>query len=462
MISRSVKSRSIYANGRLDCKYFLSPGTQAAERIALAEAAGIELRSIGGSRGMGRAWAPGRFKRVYAVPGEPGAPYLRPYDVFDYVPTPADHLSVARSDNLDTLMAPPGSLLLTCSGRNLGPAVAVDAHLSRFALSHDLIRIEIEDEVDRLYTLAFLGTRTGQALIRRDKTGSVIDHISVEHIRDIAVPFIDGAVRGSAANHMGRAILLREEARLTLAAATEAMSSALPRLMRTSGAGAVWTVQSSALSDRVDAASYHPAVVQIRDQLRAAGGPRLGDVADVRKPSGRYKTYYVESTQGRALLSGRQVLQCSPVNLQFIAPRSLDPARYELHAGWIAMQADGRSEERLGLPVMIEPARENWLASGHVGRLVPEPEIDPGWLYVAVSSEQVQLQIKALACGSVVDALYEEDLRDIMLPPVGSVNGSDIRAAWEKFSSASRLETAGIALVENELDHQTGGAQPST
>lgn len=76
------------------------------------------------------------------------------------------------------------------------------------------------------------------------------------------------------------------------------------------------------------------------------------------KPSGRYKTYYVGAEHGRPLLSGRQVVQYAPVNLQFISSRSLDPERYELRSGWIAMQADGRAEERLGLPVMIEPGRD--------------------------------------------------------------------------------------------------------
>jgi hypothetical protein len=44
------------------------------------------------------------------------------------------------------------------------------------------------------------------------------------------------------------------------------------------------------------------------------------------------------------------------------------------------------------------------------GRVVPRDGIDPAWLYVVSATLQVQTQIKALACGSVVDALYEADL----------------------------------------------------
>lgn len=460
MIVRTVKSRSVQANRRLDCRYFLSPGTQAAERLAVAAAAGVELRAIGGPAGVGEVWAPSRFRRAYAAPGEAGRPYLRPYDVFDYVPQAADLLSVARSDNLSTLMAPPGALLQTCSGRNLGPAVAVDAHLARFALSHDLIRVEINDPRLRHYVLAFLATPTGQALVRRDKTGSVIDHISVGHLEQVAVPLLNAVYR-DAARQMAYAIRQREEARLTLASAIETLNADLPPIVRPSPSKRGWTVPSSFLGPRIDSAYHDPVVAQIRADLRATGGPTLGDVAEVRKPSGRYKTYYVDARYGRPILSGRQVLQYAPVNLQFISPRSLDPTRYELRHRSIVLQADGRAEERLGVPVMIEPARAGWLASGHVGRLVPRRGIDPAWLYVAMASTQVQTQIKALACGSVVDALYEDDLRQVVLPAPGGVDSRGVMSAWERFSKASLAHERAVILIEEELTRLTGETQRS-
>lgn len=460
MITRSVKGRSLQANRRLDCKYFVSPGTQAAERLAVAAAAGLDVRTIAG--GIGDVSAPGRFKRAYAVPTEDGAPYLRPYDVFDYVPQAADILSVKRSRNLARLMAPPGALLQTCSGRNLGPTVAVDAHLAKFALSHDMIRVAIEDEVERYYTLAFLSTPTGQALVRRDKTGSVIDHISVEHLAEVVVPFIEVTTRMEAAALMRAAVELRGEARVLLASAVDALTALLPPLPSLTPPSRGWSLPARALSGRVDAAYYDPAVKRIRAALLKAGGVRVRDVADVQKPSGRYRTYYVGSAHGRPLLSGRQVLQYAPVNLQYISPRSLDPSRYQLSRHTIAFQADGRAEERLGFPVVVEPARDGWLASGHVGRFVPRDGIDPGWLYVACASQHVQVQVKALSCGSVVDALYPDDLAQVVLPPTGNVDGAAVLDAWAKFSEAGRQEARAIGLIEDELRAVTGEAQLSS
>jgi hypothetical protein len=461
MISRSVRASSIRLNRRLDPKYFLSAGTQAAERMAVAAAAGAQLITIGGKNGLGDVTAPGRFKRAYAAKGEDGIPYLRPYDVFDYVPIAADYLSPSRSDNIAELMAPPGALLQTCSGRNLGPALAVDAHLERFALSHDLIRIMIENEAERHYVLAFLATTTGQALVRRDKTGSVIDHLSVSHIADVSVPFFEDGIRHEAADKMGRAVRLREEARVNLANIVDTLQNDLPSIDRQEERRRGWSVSARTIGTRIDAAFHDPTLARVQQDLLDMGGQTLDEVAEVRKPGGRYKTFYVDSSHGRPLLSGRQVLQYWPVNLQYISLRSLDPSRYELHKSWIAFQADGRSEERLGVPVLIEPGRNEWLASGHVGRFIPRQGVDAGWLYAACATQQVQLQIKALACGSVVDALYEDDLKQVVLPPPGGVDGKAVMTSWRKFTWASEVQAEAESCIEGELDRLTGVSQIS-
>lgn len=462
MITRTVKLRSIRGQRRLDSKYFLSPGRQAAERVEAASAAGVELRLIGGPNGLAKLSVPQRFKRSYAAPGEPGAPYLRPYDIFDYIPQAADLLSLRRSDNIGELTASVGTILQTCSGRNLGPAVEVDRYLGSFVLSHDLIRVSTDDPVDRRYLLAFLLTPTGQALVRRDKTGSVIDHISIDHLANVAVPFFDKSMRLRVSRDFSKALTLREEARLVLAGAVKDLEATLPSREPRKPRKAGWDVRARALGTRLDAAFHDPTPARMRKALRRAGGPSLAEVADIVKPAGRYKTYYVDSAYGRPILSGRQVLQYAPINLQYISPRSLDPSRYQLHHPHLAFPADGRAEERLGVPVIIEPHRSGWLASGHVARILPKKGVDPGWLWTAFAATQVQLQLKTLACGSVVDAIYPEDAESVVLPPPDNVDRHHILDAWGKFSQASALEARAVTAVEDELARITGEAQVST
>ena len=209
---------------RLDARYFAVPAQRI--RLAFRKAKNLRFRPLGGEHGVATVSAPARFRRTYAAFGEDSVPYLRPYDVFSYLPTSADLLSATRTEKLDQYRIHPGDILQSCSGRNLGPLTLADDYLSQFALSHDMIRVRIEDEQFRYYALAFMRTRTGQHLLRGDLSGSVIDHITVEHVSRLAIPVFDDLV-GSISDALKRAYALKNEARVTLSAALAELEKAL-------------------------------------------------------------------------------------------------------------------------------------------------------------------------------------------------------------------------------------------
>jgi len=108
------------------------------------------------------------------------------------------------------------------------PNVLVDDHLDGFTTSHDVIRMQIDDERLRHYTVAFLRSHTGQGLLRRDKSGSVIDHITVGHVEAQEVPLLDDAVIDLAADLVLDSFELIEQARLTLAEGLANYEASLP------------------------------------------------------------------------------------------------------------------------------------------------------------------------------------------------------------------------------------------
>lgn len=450
MIIAPVRAADLLATdgNRLDAKYFASPAVQI--RKAFAGSPGVHLKPIGGRGGLGTVWAPKRFRRVYAAPGEDFVSYLRPYDVFEYLPPEADRLSVTRTEDLDQYLIREGDLLQTCSGRNLGPLTIADKYLSRFALSHDMLRITIEDEDDRFYVLAFLRTRVGQHLLRGDLSGSVIDHITAEQVAAIQVPVIR-SVRDQVVEFVREAVELRERAR-------EALHDAVEDLNRTYSRSAVrplregWTVRATSLGSRLDAAFHSKSTRSLRDALTVAGGVRLGDVCTVLKPGGRYKTYYVDPEHGTPLLSGRQILQAEVVGAKSISARSVSAdTGYELRTGWVIFQADGRAEESLGYPSVVTEERDGWFASGHVGRAVPKDPVDSGWVWASMASGVVREQVAALACGSVVDALYPEELEGVVLPPRDEVLSVRINNAWGDIATATELLARAVAEIESTL-----------
>ncbi len=447
----SVKSTALNLAGRLDSWYFLSPANQATQIVLQAQARGVRFRKLGGTGGMAKVWSPGRFKRAYSAPDEPCIPYLRPYDVFAYLPEPADWLSIERTKKLETYRLHKGMILQTCSGRNLGPGVIADAYLAKFALSHDMIRIEIADEAMRHYVLAYLKSRSGQQLIRRDKTGSVIDHLSDSHLAKQEIPVFEEPVFSEVATTMGQAVRLREDARLSLAALIERYQGLLPALHRVRPMRLGWTMRSVQLTGRVDAAHYDPLVRSIRRKLLDLGGVMVGDVATVTQPK-RYKRLYTSAEFGRPIISGTQLLQSKPVNPQHILEKSFDNvADYELIPGSIAYPSDGRAEEGLGTPAYVTADRAGWLASNMVGRIIPNQGTDVGWLYLALKTPHAQRQFKAQASGSVVDHTYPADMKCVVLPPALGIDGKEAVIAWEKFSEAQALEDRAASMMDVAL-----------
>lgn len=448
MRTSQLQSAAVRDSSRLDAKYFLSPGVLAAERMRLLQSAGVPIQTVGGDGGFGSVAPTTRTKRTYAGDGEPSVPYLRPYDVFDYLPQPADLLSKAGSQAVAALIPTEGTILQTCSGRNLGPLAYADKFLTSFAISDDMLRLTIEDSVDRAYVLTFLMTPTGQALLTRNKTGAVIDHLSAEDLRAVRVPLADGDTRDAVTTDMRKALYLREQARLGLSGIITAYEAAIPKPSADAPLRDGWTIRRSGLQARLDAANHNPLMSRLREAIGAAGGVLVSDVANVFIP-GRYTRYYVEPEHGRPIVSGRQLLQAQPVNLRYIAARSFDFAKYSLSENMIAFGAEGRAEERLGYPAFITGDRSTWLANNHVMRVVPRPGTHPGWLYLAFAVMPTLAQVKAMSCGSVVDTVYPEDLRRVILPAPDDVAGDRVVACWHDFEAARRLEESAVGRLES-------------
>jgi hypothetical protein len=419
-----------------------------AERIETKRRQGFDVRKLSD---IAELMAPKRFKRVYAARSEDSLPYLRPYDIFDYLPVPADLLSATRNSNIAELRLNTEMILLTCSGRNLGPAVAVDEHIGQFLLSHDAIRITIEDRILRMYVLAFLNTPTGQELVRRDMSGSVIDHITVADAASLRVPILATDVVSSIADRLSAAVALREEARLELAKLHLEVADALAPISYARPADG-WTTNASDLRGRLDAAPFLPKARNAALILKEVGGVQLGDVARLHKPASRYKAYHVSAAYGRPFLAGGQLRQEYVIGPKFMAERVFaNPEWYKLHEGETVFAADGRAYEGLGQPVMITPDRHGWLASEHVLRARSNGSVDDGWLYLALANPYVQEQIQVLARGSVVDTLYTSDLESVILPPPTIGNGEAAAAAWAKFATADSLSRDAVDELEGCL-----------
>lgn len=446
---QTVNSSELSDFSRLDAYFHLSEG----HRINRALRQHPRLRNIVAGDGLGADVSmPARLKQFSAAQNEEVMPYLRPSDTLNYLPRASAFLSMSRTKSAHDCKVIKGTLLVTRSGRNLGPVVYVDSFLSRFVVSDDMVRVFVPEETFRHYLLGFFGTRYGQHLLRKDKSGSVIDHITVDHVASLDVPMLADELVEEIASEIKRAVSLREAARLGMAELQRQYESELPDPPQASPIARGWTISAQDLGSRLDAAPYETSIREVRSALLDGGGQRLSEVADALKPTGRYKTIYVDEENGVPILSGGQLHQIRPLNPKFMAPRALrDIARYRLKKRWIAYQADGRAEEGLGEPALIIGKRDGWLASGHVGRLIAKDGISAGSLYLAFKTPHAQSQLKALASGSVVDATFPADAESVVLPRLDSEAGTKAEKFWMNFEDAEKIEDAVYASIERAI-----------
>ena len=143
--------------------------------------------------------------------------------------------------------------------------------------------------------------------MQRDKTGSVIDHISPTQLGEQLVPRFDASQERRIADKMREVIITREKARETLQSVIDSYEEQLPKLSRKKARKQGWAVRPADLGGRLDVAPRDPTLEESRQRLRMMGGRSLSSCAKVVKPAGRYKTRYVDKEYGVPILSGTEM-----------------------------------------------------------------------------------------------------------------------------------------------------------
>jgi hypothetical protein len=419
--------------------------------------------TVGEVFGRAAVWMPNRFARVWAASEEFGKPLLVPYDAFRYMPWSNSFLSRSQVAQYGQAEVTRGTILIVRSGRNCGPVTMVDSFVATFAMSDDMLRLTgLPLSDDAFYFYAFLATPTGQETIRRDRNGSVIDHLGPEQIAALRYPVVEEPLRSQVVKLFREGFEKREKARLLLAATQQAYLThfGLDRVGASFDTDTVarrFTVMSRDLNNRLDAEPRAPRHAAWRRKIEAAGGCVLSDIATVVKPASRYKTNYVDDPRyGVAMMNGRQISQYRAIALRWMSLSAFkNPDQFRLQPGTTLLTADGRAEENLADCALVTQDRAGWGASGHVHRVVPLAGVNPGLVYLACSCAPVQAQLKALATGSVVDALSEADVASVVVPfeqsPEALQLGQAAELAWQYFADAATAEEAAIAALEAEF-----------
>ena len=265
---------------RLDAGHYQEEFVLARNRVL---GSGFEVKTV---ESLVSAFVPSRMKLITGTSPSAGPPYLKAHDAFDTLPSTSRYMASARTPDAESYQLEEGMLLTPSSGRNLGPFAHVGKYLSRFAMT-DIMRITPRSGDVGMFLLAYLMTDTGQALIRRGRTGTTVDHLSPDDVMEIPVAWVDDATRRASGETLGKAEMLLDQARLDLdKIQTELhwrLGLPLPLALgqyRSATGAKVFELSATSLGSRIDSAYYDPTVARAKKLVLETGGTGLLSCAD--------------------------------------------------------------------------------------------------------------------------------------------------------------------------------------
>lgn len=197
--------------------------------------------------------------------------------------------------------------------------------------------------------------------------------------------------------------------------ATKPLPIETVRKVETFSIASPWLKQADEL--RLDASFYNPRVAEALAILKRSG-LSLQPLANVTKRifiPPRFKRIYVEETHGVPFLQGSHVVHFQPANIKYLsltAQEGLD--RWIIESGWILVTCSGT----IGRVAIAPPSWDQWAASQHILRIVPDPEgpCPAGYICAYLSSELGQAQLTSRIYGAVVDEITEEQAKSVLIP----------------------------------------------
>ena len=435
---------------RLDAEVFLSEGYVVRRDIRRS---GLKAPQLGE---LARIWQPSRLKGIQVGP-QHGVPFLAATQVFDIWPTPRKWLAASKTPDLARRYVKPDWILVTCSG-TVGNAIVVYSAHDNLVISHDLLRVEIDEPTKRSYVYAFLRTWFGRAMMRGSHYGNVIKHLEVRHLRELPIPMLD-QILDETHEQVTEALAAREKAHRLDTAARARFAKVMedqPDMSSEEG----YTVSAARLFGgrrRLEANAHSPSSTFITHLYRrnASYVTSLGEVARVYLP-GRFKRIFGDT--GTTYLDSEPVFKINPELTKFLTPATnIEFKAYMVKRGWLLMARSGQTYGINGQAILANEWHEGKVATEHILRVIPDSaKVRSGYLQTVLSHPRLgKPLVVSHAYGTSVPELAPEDIEQIPIPRLEQSVEDKIADAAEEASDlrmrADEQENRAVAKLEGEL-----------
>lgn len=421
--ARVVRSSWLEEGGRrLDCNPYMSGALEARDTLRQLKVRKDVLHTLTSGHAGGIYNGP-MFKRNYVESPEYGVPFISSGSMLlaDLSNLPLLRRKDAESSRLSYLRLRPGITMISCSG-TIGRMTYVRPDMDGVWSSQDVMKVVPDPTcIPPGYLYAFLSSRYGVPLVVSGTYGAIIQHIEPEHIADLPVPRFDAAVENAIAAKVDAAARARAQAVELLLEAADRLHSKLdikpPTPVHLLPRPDVTAVRCGAFRDRGDAYYYGVRNAETRAALDGAAKNRpLGEVAEVFVP-GIFKRLYASDPQfGSPYITGGDVFELAPTSEKYLMRRVAAEYRLILKKGMIVVQEAGQLGGLIGRSVMVGSYLDGFSCSNNMIRIVPEDDVDGGYLFALLSSEHGVRLLSREAAGSSIPHTDEQRVRRINIP----------------------------------------------
>lgn len=424
-------------------------------------------RLFGDNSFIENAFYPGRFKRVYVDENcEKAVGFLGSSEMLDVRPIPEKYLLPNKTD-IPKLSVEEDYILLSRSG-TIGNLTYVSKTLKRFLISEHAIRIICKEYPGYIYT--FMKSDIGQALIKSNTYGAVVDQIEPDHLKNVFVPDPDPKIKQQIHQLIKNSYFLRDQSNILIDEAQKLLISELqlPPIHELECEKFVpdheiknYSVKLSDLDMRLDG-SYHVPITssiishinKYADEVVNLGNERISKQIIL---PGRFKRVYVEEGQGVVFFGGKQLYELDPSNKKYLSlshHKKRIAEQLTLKEKMILITCSGT----IGKVNIVPHHWNGWTANQHILRVIPADENIAGYIYTWLSSKYGYELINRFTYGAVVDEIDDKQLGKVQIPLLKNKDIQNkinnlVLEANKKRSEAYILEQEALQIM-NDLVYQ--------
>jgi len=406
---------------------------------------------------------------AYVDPFGDSRPYMTTSELAEYQGGKAQHVSLIADRRLLAWEIRRGDIVVSRSGR-VGEYYWVAKKLAG-ALVGDSFRVVPRNAADAPLLYTVLASKYARDFLSGSAYGSVVDHASVDQLRNFPIPRLKEEIRSKISSTMSKALAERESA-YDLLDETQSLVlevNGLPPLDRYKEIGRCSADVETFNITRKDVSHGAIGASEFRLEAHFYNSLARAAIAKVEKGQShcctvgnlshdvilcsRFKRNYVQSTHGTPFLSGRNIVQVRLTDLNYLSNTETEGLQSTLlRRGLVLVTRSGT----IGRTCLVWHNFEEYAASEHILRIVPvEEKVDAGYLYAFLASDYGYEQIVRFRYGSVIDEISDEQLKKVVIPLPSKERqrriGDLVRLAYEKRAAALRLEAEAQDMLMLEI-----------